>query len=180
MPALGEVSEPVNRDSDVLLGNFCNVMVDVMPGSITYKLGFQALLEMISNCCCLVTQSCPTLCNFKDCSMPGSLSFSISWSSLKSMSIESVMPSNHLTLCCPLLLLPLIFSSIRVFSSESVLCIMWPQYWSLSFSISPSNEYSVLTSLISLQSGGLSRVFSSTTVQKHQLFGTQPSLGSNS
>ena len=120
MPALGEVSEPVNRDSDVLLGNFCNVMVDVMPGSITYKLGFQALLEMISNCCCLVTQSCPTLCNFKDCSMPGSLSFSISWSSLKSMSIESVMPSNHLTLCCPLLLLPSVFPSTRVFSK------LWP------------------------------------------------------
>ena len=146
MPALGEVSEPVNRDSDVLLGNFCNVMVDVMPGSITYKLGFQALLEMISNCCCLVTQSCPTLCNFKDCSMPGSLSFSISWSSLKSMSIESVMPSNHLTLCCPLLLLPLIFSSIRVLSNVLALHIRQTKYWNFSFSLSPSNEYSGLIS----------------------------------
>ena len=62
------------------------------------------------------------------------------------MSIESVMPSNHLILCCPLLLLPSIFTSIRVFSNESVLCIWWPKYWSVSFSISPSNEYSGLTS----------------------------------
>ena len=62
------------------------------------------------------------------------------------MSIESVMPSNHLTLCCPVLLLPSIFPSIRVFSNESVLCIRWPNYWSFSFSISPSNEYSGLIS----------------------------------
>ena len=75
-----------------------------------------------------------------------SLSFTISWSLLKFMSIESVMPSNHLILCHPLLLLPLIFPSIRVFSSESVLCIRWPKYWSFSFSISPSNEYSGLIS----------------------------------
>ena len=81
------------------------------------------------------------------------------------------MPPNHLILCHPLLLLPSVFPSIRVFSSESVLHIKWPKYWS--FSISPSNEYSGLissglTGLISLQSTGLSRVFSSTTVQKHQ------------
>ena len=62
------------------------------------------------------------------------------------MSIKSVMPSNHLILCCPLFLLPSIFPSIRVFSNESVLCIMWPKYWSFSFSISPSNEYSGLIS----------------------------------
>ena len=62
------------------------------------------------------------------------------------MSIKSVMPSNHLTLCHPLLLLPSIFPSIRVFSNDSVLCIRWPKYWSFSFSISPSNEYSVLIS----------------------------------
>jgi len=67
-----------------------------------------------------------------------------SWSLLKLMSIESVMPSNHLILCCPLLLLPSIFPSIRVFSSESALCIRWPKCWS--FSISPSNEYSRLIS----------------------------------
>ena len=94
------------------------------------------------------------------------------------MSIESVMPSNHLILCGPLLLPPSIFPSIRVFSNESVLRIRWPKYWSFSFSISPSNEYSGLISFrigwwISLQSKGLSRVFSNTTVQKHRFFGTQ-------
>ena len=75
-----------------------------------------------------------------------SLSITNSRSLLKLMSIESVMPSNHLILCCPLLLLPSIFPSIRVFSHESVLCIRWPKYWSFSFSISPSNEYSGLIS----------------------------------
>ena len=100
-------------------------------------------------------------------------------SSLKLMSIESVMPSNHLILLCPLLT-PLIFSSIRVFSNESALRIRWPKCWRFSFSISPSNEYSGLTGLISLQPKGLSRVFSNTTVEKHQFFSTQPSLWSNS
>ena len=75
-----------------------------------------------------------------------SLSFTISWSLLKLLSIASMMPSNHLVLCCPFLLLPSIFPSIRVFSSESVLCIRWPKVWSFSFSISPSNEYSGLIS----------------------------------
>ena len=75
-----------------------------------------------------------------------SLSFPISWSLLKLMSIESVMPSSHLVLCHPLLLLPSIIPSIRVFSDESVLHIRWPKYWSFSFSVSPSNEYSGLTS----------------------------------
>ena len=70
-----------------------------------------------------------------------SLSIINSWNLLKLMSIESVMPSNHLILCCPLLLLPSIFPSIRVFSNESVLLIRWPKYWSFSFSISASNEY---------------------------------------
>ena len=76
-----------------------------------------------------------------------SLSITNSWSLLKLKSIESVMPSNHLILCRPLLLLPSIFPSIRVFSNASVLCIRWPKYWSFSFSISPSNEYSGLISL---------------------------------
>ena len=75
-----------------------------------------------------------------------SLSFTISWSLVKLMSIKSVMPSNRLILCHPLLLLPSAFPSIRVFSSESVLCIKWPNYWNFSFSISPSNEYSRLIS----------------------------------
>ena len=76
-----------------------------------------------------------------------SLSFTTSWSLLKLISLKSVMPSNHLILCHPLLLLPLIFPSIRVFSNESALHIRWPKYWSFSFSISPSNEYSGLISL---------------------------------
>ena len=109
-----------------------------------------------------------------------SLSITNSQSLLKVMSIEFVMPSNHLILCRPLFLLPSIFSSIRVFSGESVLCIRWPKYWSFSFNISPSNEYSGLISfrmdwLISLQSKGLSRVFSNTTIQ-NQFLGAQLSL----
>ena len=97
--------------------------------------------------CCSVVQSCLTLCDPMDCSMPGFLSITNSWSLLKLMLIESVMPSNHLILCRPLLLPPSICPSIRVFSNESVLCIRWPKYWSFSFSTSPSNEYSGLISL---------------------------------
>ena len=93
-----------------------------------------------------VSQSCLTLCNPMDCAHQASLSITNSRNLLKLMSIESVMPSNHLILCCPLLLLLSIFPSIRVFSNESVLCIRWPKYWSFSFSISPSNEYSGLIS----------------------------------
>ena len=111
------------------------------------------------------------------------LSIAVSQSSLKLMSIESVTPSNHLILCRPLLLTS-IFPSIRVFSNESVLYIRWSKYWSFSFSISSSNEYSGLplgwTGWISLQSKGLSRVFSNTTVQKHQFFGAQLFLWFNS
>ena len=75
------------------------------------------------------------------------MSFTISWSLLELMFMESVMPSNHLIFCRPLLLLPPVFPSIRVFSNESVLCIRWPKYWNFSFSISHSNEYSGLISL---------------------------------
>ena len=95
-------------------------------------------------CCCSVIKSCMTLCDPTNCSTQSSLSFIISWSLLKLMSIESVMPSNHLILCHSLLLLPSIFPSIRVFSSESVLHIRWPKYWSCSNSL--SNEYSGLIS----------------------------------
>ena len=114
-----------------------------------------------------------------------SLSITNSQSLLKLRSIESVMPSNHLILCHPLLLLPSILPSIRVFSKESVPHIRWLKYWSFSFSISPSNEHPELISfrmdwLDPLESKGLSRVFSKTTVQKHQFFGTQPSSQSNS
>ena len=104
-----------------------------------------------------------------------SLSITNSWSPPKPMSIESVMPSNHLILCHPLLLLPSIFPSIRVYSSESALHIRWLKYWSISFNISLSmntQNWSPLgwTGWISLQSKGLSRVFSNTSVQKHQFF----------
>ena len=104
------------------------------------------------------------------------MSITSSQSPPKPMSIESVMPSNHLILCRPLLLLPSIFPSIRVFSSESALRVRWPNYWSFSFNISPSNEHPGLiplgwTGWISLQSKGLSRVFFNTTVQKHQFLG---------
>ena len=113
------------------------------------------------------------------------LSFSISWSWLKLISTESVVPSNHLILCGPLLLQLSVFPSNRVFSSESALCIRWPKYWSFSFSISPSSEIQSwfplgLTGLICLQSKELSRVFFNTTVQKHQFFSAQSSLWSNS
>ena len=93
-----------------------------------------------------VTQSCLTLCDPMNGSMPGLLSITNSQSSLKLMSIESVMPSSHFILCHPLLLLPSIFPSIRVFSNESALRMRWPNYWSFSFNISPSNEYPELIS----------------------------------
>ena len=119
------------------------------------------------------------------------MDFTNSQSLLKLKSIESVMSSNHLILCCPILLLPSIFPSIRVFSNQSVLHIRWPKYWSFRFSISPSNEYSGLISLridwFDLLAvckkravKGLSRVFSNTTVQKHQFSGAQLSLQSHS
>ena len=102
-----------------------------------------------------------------------------------SMSIELVMPPSHLILCHPLLLPLSIFPIIRVFSNQSVLCIRWPKYWSFSFNINSFNEYSGLISFridcrISLKSEGLSRVFSNTTVQKHQFFSAQLSLWPNS
>ena len=128
-----------------------------------------------------VAQSCPTLCEPMTAGLQDSLSFNSPTMS-KFRSVDLVMPSNHLILCCPLLL-PSVFTSIWVFSSESVLCIRWPKDWSFSFSISPLNEYTGLISFrpgwtgwISLQSMRLSRVFSNTTVQKRQLFGAQLSL----
>ena len=114
-----------------------------------------------------------------------SLSITSSQSLLKLMSIKSVMPSNHLALCHPLLLLPSIFPSIKVSSSESVLLIRWSKYYSFSFSISLPMDIQDgsplgLTCLISLQSKGFSRVFANTTVQKQQFFEAQLSLWSNS
>ena len=91
-----------------------------------------------------VAQSCPTLCNPMDCSRPGFPVYDHSQSLLKLMSIESVMPSNHLILCRPLLLPPSIFPSIRVFSNLALCIIKWPKYWRFSFNISLSNEHSGL------------------------------------
>ena len=88
-----------------------------------------------------VAQSCPTLCDPMDCSTPGLSVHHQPLESPKPMSTESVMPSNHLILCHPLLLLPSIFPSVRVFSNESTLRIRWPKYWSFSFNISPSNVW---------------------------------------
>ena len=103
------------------------------------------------------------------------------------MSIESVMPSNHLILCCLLLLLPSIFPSIRVFSNKSALYVRWPKYWSFCFSISPSSEYSGLISfrtdwldLLAIQRTLQSLLQHHSTVRKHQFFSAQPSLWSNS
>ena len=126
-----------------------------------------------------VIQSCPTLCNPMDCSMPG---FPVHHQLLEPTQTHVHRVSDAIQPFHPLSspLLPSTFPSIRVFSNESVLCIRWPKYWSFSFGISPSNEYSGLplgwTGWISLQSKGLSRVFSNTTVQKHQFFSTQLSL----
>ena len=132
-----------------------------------------------------VTQSCLTLCNPMDSSTPASLSVTDSWSLVKLMSIEWVMPSNHLILCRPLLLLHSIFPSIRVFPNESGLPIRWPKYWNFSFCISPSNEHS---GLISFRMDWLDVLAVQGTLkspwvrrfQKHQFFGTQLSLWSNS
>ena len=121
-----------------------------------------------------------SLCNCMDCSTPSFPVLHCLPEILKLMSIEPVMPSSHLILCCPLLLLPSIFPSIRIFSSESALHIRWPNYWSFSFSISSSNEYSELISfridwfdLLAVQ-GTLKSLL------QHQFFIAQPSLWSNS
>ena len=130
-------------------------------------------------CWCSVTKSCPNLEAQWAAACQASLSFTISQSLLKLMSIESVMPSNHLILYRLLLLLPSIFPSIRVVSNESVLHIRWPKDWSFRLDISPSSDYSRLCSFridwFDLAVQVLSRVFSKTTVQKHY-FSIQPSL----
>ena len=120
-------------------------------------------------CSCSVTKSYPTLCDHMDCSTPGS-SFLYYLPKFAQIHVhESVVLSNHLILCHPLLLLPSIFPSIKVFSNELALHTRWPKYWSFSFSISPSSEYSGLislglTGLTSLLSKGFSGVLSNTAV----------------
>jgi len=135
--------------------NLIYVLIFIAPVStIVSKEILQISKEYIVNnewmfCCCYsVTQSSLTLYHPWTAAHQASLSFTISWSLLKLMSIEFVMPSNHLILCCPLPLLPKIFPSIRVFSNELVPHIRGPMYWSFSFSIRPSNEYSGLISFM--------------------------------
>ena len=132
-----------------------------------------------------VIQQSPTLCDPIDCSPQASLSITNSWSLPTLMSIVLVMPSNHLILCHPLLLLPLIFPTIRVFSKSQFFTSGGQSIGvSASASVLPINIQDSFplgwTGWISLQSKGLSRVFSNTTVQKHQFFGAQLSLQSNS
>ena len=143
---------------------------------LIWKAGKKAIVQLLSRVWLFATPG--------TAARQASLSFTrLTRSLLKLMSIESAIPSNHLILCLPLLFLPSIFPSIRVFSKGSALHITWPNYWS--FSISPSMNIPGwfplgLTCLVSLQSKGLLRVFSNTAVQKHQFFGTQPSSWSNS
>ena len=131
-----------------------------------------------------VAQSCPTLCDPMNHSMPGHPVHHQLQSSLNLMSIESVMPSSHLSLCCPLLLLLSIPPSIKVFSNESALCIRWPKYWSFCFSISPSNEHPGMISrmdwldLLAVQ-GTLKSLLQHHS-SKHQFFSAQLSSQSNS
>ena len=129
--------------------------------------------------CSVISDCDPTMC-----SMPGSLCFTISWSWLRLMSIQSVMPSKHLILCCLLFFFPSIFPNIRVLTNESALPIRWPKVWSFNFSIRyPMNIHSWfplgVTGFIFFLSRGLSRLFSSTTIQQHQFFSAQPSLQSS-
>ena len=132
-------------------------------------------------CCCSVAQWCPSLFDPIDCSSQPSLSPS----SPEVCPFASVMPPSYIVLWHPLFLPPSIFPSITDFSSELTVCIRWPKYWSFSFSISPSKAYSGLISLkidwfdfLAVQ--GTFRIFSSTTVLRHQFFGILPSLWSNS
>ena len=127
--------EPVSLVSPALAGGFFNINATLEAQKVAVQFSSVQLLSCVRLFVTPWTAAHQT-----------SLFITNPWSLLKLMSIESVMPSNHLILCCPLLLPPLIFPSIRVFSNESVLCIRWPKYWSFSFSISPSNEYSGLIS----------------------------------
>ena len=134
----------------------------------------------------VVAKSCPTPCDPMDCSTTGFLVLHCLPEFAQLLSTKSVMLFNYLASATPFSFLSSTFPSIKVFSNDLALHIWWPKYWSFSFSISPSDEYSGLISfridwfdLLAVQ-GTLSRVFSNTTVQKHQFLGMQPSLWSNS
>ena len=160
-------------------GHLCCVHVLVIINSGTMNIGMHQFssVQLLSHVQLFVT---PWIA-----ARQASLSITNSQSSLRLTSIESVMPSSHLILGCPLLLLPPIPPSITVFSNESTLHMRWPKYWSFSFNIIPSKEHPGWSPLewtgwISLQSKGLSRVFSNTTEQRHQFFGAQLSSQFNS
>ena len=129
----------------VLIKRMANISIVLLMCALS-KLILTTAFWSGRDCCCSVAQLCPTRCDPMDCSTPGFPVLHHLPELLKLMPIESLMPSNHFIFCCPLLLLPLIFPSIKVFSNKSVLHIRWPKYWSFSFSISPSNEYSGLIS----------------------------------
>ena len=150
-----------------------------LPGFSVHGI-LQARFNSVQLLCCVQLFATPW-----SAACQASLSITNSQNLLKLVSIESVISSNHLILCRPLLFPSSIFPSIRVFSNESFLCIRWPEYWLFSFSISPSNEYSELISfkinwfdLLAIQ--GTLKIFPNTTVQKYHFFSPQPSLWSNS
>ena len=155
----------------IMLLRFCALLFVLF-----YFFNCWLIFHCIGSCCCSFAQLCLTFKAPWTAECQASLSFTISWSLFKLMSIDSVMLPNHLILSHPLLFLPTIFPSIRIFSNELALCIRWPKY--CSFSISLSNPLG-LTTLISLQSKGLLRVLSSTIVQKLQFSSSQPFLYHN-
>ena len=152
------------------------------PQGAHFELVRQITNEHINTWCCVVVVWSPSRVWLSatpwTAAHQASLSFTVSWSLLKFMSIPLVLPSNHLILWCPLFLLPSIFLRFTVFSNDLALHIKWPKYWSFIFSISPSNEYSGLISLKIDWFDLAVQVFSSTTVQRHCLFGSLPSLPS--
>ena len=152
------------------------MVVNVWSSDQNISIPLKYVRDANSVCCCSVAKLCPTSRDSMTAALQASLSFTISWSLLKLKSIELVMPSNHLIFCCPLLLLPSIFPSIRVFPMSWLFVSGGQRIGVLaSASVLPMNiqDWSLLgwTGLISLQSKGLSRVFSNTTVQKHWFFG---------
>ena len=153
--------------------------------SQAFRIFWESSFSLQMTRCCSVAKWCLTLCNPMDCRTPGFPVLHYLLELLNFVSTESVMLSYHLILCHPLLFLPSIFPSIRVFSNESILRIRWPKHWSFSFSISPSNEYSGLISLridwldlLTVQQAVKSLL--QHHIQKHQFFGAQPYLWSSS
>ena len=172
--------------ASISINNIPSVAIGIFGGKIQNVLDqFREALNKETNCSVQSLSYVQLFATSWTAAHQASLSITNSQSLLKLMSIESVMPSNHFILCRPLLLQPSIFPSIRVFSNESVLHSRWPKYWSFSFSISPSNEYLGLISyrmdwldLLAVQ--GTLKSLLHITVQKHQFFGAQLSLQSNS